>query len=88
MSKVGNPRQLKNSNRFLVTIQGSSELPQEDERNWGVFNDSNGYDDSDLLRNYKMRFDVNGLGVVITFDLPFSANFFMSRSQNHVRTLN
>jgi hypothetical protein len=32
-----------------------------------------------------MRFDVNGLGVVITFDLPFSANSFMSRSQNHVR---
>jgi len=70
-----------------VTIQGSSELPQEDERNWGIFNDNNGYNDSATLRNYKMRFDVNGLGVIITFDLPFSANSFMRLSQNHEKLM-
>lgn len=73
-----------------VTIQGSSELPQEDERNWGVFNDplnDNGYNDSAALRNYKMRFDVNGLGVIVSFELPFSANLFMKRSQNHEKLM-
>lgn len=86
LSKVKQPV-FQNIIAVLVTIQGSSELPQEDERNWGVFNDplnDNGYNDSAAMRNYKMRFDVNGLGVIVSFELPFSANLFMKRSQNHV----
>ncbi|CAG5109699.1 Oidioi.mRNA.OKI2018_I69.chr2.g4204.t1.cds [Oikopleura dioica] len=66
-----------------VTIQGDSNLPLEDDRNWQVFNDMNGYNDSSDMRDYTMRYDSNGAGVIITFDLPFAANTFMSRSSNH-----
>ena len=72
---------------FLVTIQGDSNLPLEDDRNWQVFNDLNGYNDSSDMRDYTMRYDSNGAGVIITFDLPFAANTFMSRSSNHVSSL-